>query len=343
MHSTTRVLSAGALAAVTLGAGFFLLRAPVARAAPDQANAPVKAGACQDRDGDGYGIGCERGPDCNDSDAKVHPGAAEVCNNFKDDDCSGKVDDVAGCEAPAVVTRAVDVPAGHFRMGSADGVGASDEHPAHAVKLAAFKLDSYEVTNARYQACVDRGACTAPALRGSRHRESYYGVAEFADYPVVHVSWSQADAFCKAEGGRLPTEAEWEMAAKGPGEVGRTFPWGNEVADCSKANFGGSKGCLGDTDRVGRRVAGRSPVGADDMAGNVWEWTSDWYDAGYYKAGSADNPRGPENGSLKVMRGGCFMASESALRTTCRKAELPATLAANVGFRCAYDAKDGAK
>lgn len=334
------MLSLGSLVAV-LGGGGFLLHTRSAQAAAEQAPTPPPS-TCQDRDGDGYGIGCERGPDCNDSDRSVHPGAIEVCN-FRDDDCSGEIDDGIVCQQPPVLTHIIDVPAASFRMGTDDASGGPDERPAHSVRLKAFRLDSYEVTNGRYKACVDRGDCAQPALKNSKQRDNYYGVDAYADYPVVHVSWEQANTFCKAEGGRLPTEAEWEMSARGPGDQARMFPWGNEVADCSKANFGGNKGCLGDTDRVGRRSAGRSPVGADDMAGNVWEWTSDWYDPAFYQKSPSENPKGPEAGSLKVLRGGCFMASERSLRTTCRKAELPSTWAANVGFRCAYDVKGGAQ
>jgi len=136
---------------------------------------------------------------------------------------------------------------------------------------------------------------------------------------VIHVSWKQATQFCAFAGGRLPSEAEWERAAAGS-DAPRTYPWGNSPPDCTKANFAG---CVGDTDRVGRRVEGQSPYGAFDMAGNVWEWTADWYDAGYYS------------------RGGCWASGANSLRTTCRKAELPGLWAPNVGFRCVYP--EGAK
>ena len=228
------------------------------------------------------------------------------------------------------IPRRVHVPAGSFLMGSE--AGAADEKPVHRVHGSAFVMDRYEVTNARYQACVNAGACAAPALSSSNARPHYFDNSAFADYPVIHVSWKQATQFCAFAGGRLPSEAEWERAAAGS-DAPRTYPWGDSAPDCTKANFAG---CVGDTDRVGRRVAGQSPYGAFDMAGNVWEWTADWYDAGYYSRSPSRDPVGPDSGTLKVMRGGCWISGENSLRTTCRKAELPGLWAPNVGFRCVY-------
>jgi formylglycine-generating enzyme required for sulfatase activity len=283
---------------------------------------------CTDVDGDGYGLGCAAGNDCNDRDPAIHPGAAEICN-FKDDNCNGVVDEAPGCAAPTIEESPARVPAGSFLMGSERG--AADERPVHRVNGSGFVMDRYEVTNGRYQACVRAGACSAPSLKGSSMRARYFDDPGFADYPVIFVSWAQAQAFCAFAGGRLPTEAEWERAATG-GEP-RTYPWGESAPDCSKANFAG---CAGDTDRVGRRVAGQSPYGLFDMAGNVWEWTADWYDADYYVKSPTDDPTGPAAGTLKVMRGGCWLSGASSLRTTCRKPELPNAWAPNVGFRCVY-------
>jgi len=232
--------------------------------------------------------------------------------------------------ASATDTSPVRVPAGAFSMGSDSG--AADEKPAHRVTGSAFAMDRYEVTNGRYQACVGAGACSAPSLFSSATRAHYFDDPAFADYPVIFVSWAQAKAFCSFAGGRLPTEAEWERAAAGS-DAPRTYPWGESPPDCSKANFAG---CVGDTDRVGRRPAGQSPYGAFDMAGNVWEWTSDWYDAAYYRTSPSQDPTGPASGTLKVMRGGCWVSGAVSLRTTCRKASLPDAWAPNVGFRCVY-------
>lgn len=227
----------------------------------------------------------------------------------------------------------VSVAGAKFWMGSALYEGAADEHPRHAVAVSSFNLDRTEVTNGRYAACVAAGACKAPAYSSSQQRKHYFDDAAFADYPVIFVSWNQADGFCRWAGGRLPTEAEWEFAARGPSPSVRPFPWGEERPDCARANMGG---CVGDTDRVGLRPLGASPFGAQDMAGNVWEWTQDWYDAHYYESAPAADPRGPDTGTLKVMRGGCWMSGPDAVRVSCRKAELPSTWAPNVGFRCAY-------
>jgi formylglycine-generating enzyme required for sulfatase activity len=306
--------------------GFALLARSGARAG---SLGGMAASGCTDLDGDGYGIGCAAGNDCNDRDPAIHPGAVETCN-FKDDNCNGLVDEAPGCVAPALDASPVRVPAGSFLMGSE--TGAADEKPVHRVTGSAFVLDRYEVTNARYQACVRAGACAAPSLSSSNTRAHYFDDPTFADYPVIFVSWKQAQAFCAFVGGRLPTEAEWERAAAGS-ETPRTYPWGESPPDCSKANFAG---CVGDTDRVGRRPAGQSPYGAFDMAGNVWEWTADWYDAAYYRTSPVQDPTGPAQGSLKVMRGGCWVSGESTLRTSCRKPSLPASWAPNVGFRCAY-------
>ena len=228
----------------------------------------------------------------------------------------------------------VAITASDLLMGSPEGQGAADEHPRHRVRISAFSMDPYEVTNERYTRCVKAGRCTEPVLRSSATRKDYFSNPAFAQYPVVFVDWQRADAFCRWEGGRLPTEAEWELAARGPAPSQRIFPWGDTLPDCTKANLGGNSQCIGDTDAVGRRPDGNSIWGISDLAGNVWEWTSDWYDPHYYPKSPVYDPKGPSDGSLKVMRGGCFMSGPDSLRVSCRKAELPATWAPNVGFRC---------
>ncbi len=146
------------------------------------------------------------------------------------------------------------------------------------------------------RACAGKFKCAGPL----------FDDPAFADYPVIHVSWKQATQFCAFAGGRLPSEAEWERAAAGS-DAPRTYPWGESPPDCTKANFAG---CVGDTDRAGRRVAGQSPYGAFDMAGNVWEWTADWYDAGYYSRSPRRDPVGRNSRTLKVMRGGCWISGK---------------------------------
>jgi formylglycine-generating enzyme required for sulfatase activity len=307
---------------------------PLARATSGPAEHQPKV-RCQDLDGDGYGPECAAGLDCNDRDPRVHPGQTELCN-LRDDDCNGVVDDHPSCQTPAYDPTPAKVAQSALLMGSAPDQGAADERPRHRVEISGFAMDRYEVTNERYAACVKSGACTRPQLTSSGKRPSYFERDEFRRYPVVFVSWQQAKAFCAWAGGRLPSEAEWELAARGPAPSVRVFPWGDEPADCTKANLGGEGSCLGDTDLVGRRTLGASPWGVLDLAGNVWEWTGDWYDPGYYARSPISDPRGPSRGTLKVMRGGCWMSGADSLRVSCRKAELPDTWAPNVGFRCVW-------
>jgi eukaryotic-like serine/threonine-protein kinase len=234
---------------------------------------------------------------------------------------------------------AVEVPGGPFVRGSERG--AADERPVRLVEVSAFAIDRLEVTNARYRACVEAGACTPPALLTSRGRARYFLETAFDGFPVVFVSWHQAEAFCRFAGGRLPTEAEWEKTARGPAPDRREYPWGDQPPDCRRANFGGAAGCVGDTDRAGARPDGASQYGALDLAGNVWEWVADWYDPRAYQRGPTRAPGGPAAGSLKVMRGGCWDSGASSLRVSCRRAELPAAWADQVGFRCAYPREGG--
>ncbi len=213
------------------------------------------------------------------------------------------------------------VPAGEFLMGSPDGVGDDDEHPQHSVYLDAFWIMQTEVTNAQYAKCVAAGACGAPD--NSRWQDAAY-----ADHPVTAVDWNQASAYARWAGGRLPTEAEWEKAARGTD--GRTYPWGNEAPAASLANC-----CafVNDTTPVGSYPAGASPYGALDMAGNVWEWTADWYDSGYYSQSPAQNPTGPANGNSRVVRGGGYWHVADDVRVASRARYDPAYRFWGSGFR----------
>lgn len=237
------------------------------------------------------------------------------------------------------------VPAGEFEMGYADGK--DDEKPVHTVYLDAFWIDQTEITNKMYYLCVDAGVCTQPfqgAYKGLRvdssTREVYYGNPEYDDYPVIYVNHMQADIYCRWAGRRLPTEAEWEKAARGTD--GRLYPWGNESPNEMLANYDGN---IGDTTPVGSYPEGASPYGALDMAGNLWEWVEDFYFEEYYANSPYKNPQGPESGWVFAQRGGSWKKSERPIRSTYRHHYSPPILSSLInshsydGFRCAASAK----
>jgi serine/threonine-protein kinase len=218
------------------------------------------------------------------------------------------------------------VPAGTFSMGSEVS---DDEKPIHPVDLAAYYIDKFEVTNAAYKRCVDAGACAAPKKSNSSTRPAYYGNPEFDEYPVIYVDWNMAKTYCEWHDARLPTEAEWEKAARGTD--GRTYPWGESI-DCEKANYQSS--CAGDTKQVGSYLGGVSPYGTYDMAGNVWEWVNDWYDGTYYQNSPSSNPLGPDTGSSRVLRGGSWGSGDGSARSADRDGNDPAYTYVSFGFRC---------
>ncbi len=225
-----------------------------------------------------------------------------------------------------VAVEQVFVPAGSFMMG--DDEGRNNERPAHEVMLDAFWLDRTEVTNAQYEACVDAGVCSLPYKNSSFTRDSYYDDPAYADYPVIFVSWEDAADFAAWAGGRLPTEAEWEYAARGP-EV-RAYPWGNDAPSCELLNF---SGCVGDTSETGKYPKGKSWVGALDMAGNVWEWVIDWYASDYYARSLANNPTGPATGEYRTLRGGSWGTFGQFMRAAYRYSGNPLYRNYYVGFR----------
>jgi formylglycine-generating enzyme required for sulfatase activity len=223
------------------------------------------------------------------------------------------------------------VPAGNFVMGSTKGD--LDERPIHSVYLNAYYIDKFEVTNALYQACVNTGTCKPPVHADSYTRSSYYGNPFYNDYPVVWVDWNMAKAYCEWRGARLPTEAEWEKAARGAEEL--TYPWGKGV-DCQKANFTrGHNACVVGTSKVGTYEGGKSPYGVYDMAGNVWEWVADWYSATYYASSLTSNPPGPDAGRARVLRGGSWNRGEMDIRSSNRVNYAPNYNNFDAGFRCA--------
>jgi serine/threonine-protein kinase len=219
------------------------------------------------------------------------------------------------------------VPAGPFDMGNV--AGDPEEKPMHAVVLDAFWIDQTEVTNAMYIKCGQKGHCAEPRNKVSNRRDSYYGNQQYDDYPVIKVNWEDARAYCAWAGARLPSEAEWEKAARGTD--GRTYPWGEGI-DCSKANY---LGCSGDTTKVGSYPQGVSPYGAADMAGNVWEWVADFYRADYYSISPKDNPRGPSSGENRVIRGGAWDGYDSYLVSSNRSSLKAGDSMGVLGFRCA--------
>jgi formylglycine-generating enzyme required for sulfatase activity len=217
------------------------------------------------------------------------------------------------------------VPGGIFQMGSAEGN--PDEQPVHSVTLDGFWIDETEVTNAQYARCVATSVCSSPSESGSYTRDSYYEDNQYDDYPVIWVSWDDATTYCQQVGGRLPTEAEWEYAARGPD--GHVYPWGNDLPNENLANYGGN---VGDTTKVGSYPDGQSWVGAMDMAGNVWEWVNDWY--GSYPSESQVNPSGPASGEYRVLHGGSWYDSGEYVRVAARHGAHSGGRSVNIGFRC---------
>jgi eukaryotic-like serine/threonine-protein kinase len=220
------------------------------------------------------------------------------------------------------------VPAGEFTMGS-DNSG-SDEKPVHKVNLDAFWIDQTEVTNAMYAQCVLANECDAPSPVSSATGEFYFGNSEFDNYPVINVSWEDAQTYCLWVDRRLPTEAEWEKAARG--ETAFTYPWGHDAPNNDLLNYNSA---VGDTTEVGTYPDGASPYGTLDMAGNVWEWVADWYSDTYYQRSPSSNPLGPDPGIYRVLRGGSAYHDDFNVRSANRYGDDPTNTNFVVGFRCA--------
>ena len=276
-------------------------------------------------------------------------------------------------EIPALITDAKGVtmaliPAGDFTMGnSIDQVLAEcrnlfpasadtnckaeyylDETPAHPVQVSAFYMDKHEVTNELYKACVNAGICKPPAQSASATHTAYYGNPEFDHYPVIWVDWNMAKAYCEWRGARLPTEAEWEKAARG--DTGQNYPWGSRFegakanacdincqTDYADKSFNDGFAEIAPADAFEN---GASPFGVTNLAGNVSEWVADWYMEPYYvQPGSGGpNPLGPQTGEQRVIRGGSWFRYPINLRTVTRSSREPTYTANDVGFRCVMPA-----
>jgi formylglycine-generating enzyme required for sulfatase activity len=273
----------------------------------------------------------------------------------------------------------VELPAGRFRMGAVDprSYPADGEGPIHVVELSAFSIDAYAVSNARFAAFVDatgymsdaerfgwsfvfagflpddfeptRAVASAPWWRqvhGAdwRHPEGPDSdVADRADHPVTHVSWADAQAYCAWSGTRLPTEAEWEYAARG-GAAGLAFPWGDDLEPDGRHLMNVFQGRFPGENTCADGFAGTAPVGAFppngyglyNVTGNVWEWCADWFDVGTYRRSPRRDPLGPPTGTHRVMRGGSYLCHESycrRYRVSARSANTPDSSTGNLGFR----------
>jgi len=234
------------------------------------------------------------------------------------------------------------IPEGSFPMGvpHGDRDGGRDEYPRHDVFVNDFYIDKFELTNSRYLEFVKATNHRIPQNPKNATRNLWEGetiTESLADRPVVNVDWADAQAYCQWAGKRLPTEAEWEKAAKGTAD--RRFPWGNVEPTNKHLNFNqqwiGEKTLM----PVGSYELGKSPFGVYDMAGNVWEWVNDWYDAKYYEKSPAKNPTGPESGTKRVLRGSGWQNETPTVRIFTRVDSDPTIRNESTGFRCAMDVR----
>nr|MBI3614118.1 SUMF1/EgtB/PvdO family nonheme iron enzyme [Nitrospirota bacterium] len=236
------------------------------------------------------------------------------------------IEEISGSDGAPMVL----IPAGEFTMGIHQGE--PNERPAHRVSLNAFYIDKYEVTTSLYAQFLEKTKRPPP--------EYWDKISKLSDEnrPVIGVNWHDATDYCQWAGKRLPTEAEWEKAARGGDE--RLFPWGNGAPTRRHANFGTRTwNGYAILSPVGELESGVSVFGVHDMAGNVWEWVADWFDPKFYKNSPSQNPAGPMSGNDRVLRGGSWSSGASGLRSTIRHAFAPSYGLATFGFRCAQDAR----
>jgi serine/threonine-protein kinase len=228
------------------------------------------------------------------------------------------------------------IPAGDFLMGSAntDLQAFGNEKPQHTVSVTAFWIDQTEITNAQYQTCVAAQACTKPTSFGSATRPEYFNNPPYANYPVIWINWRQAQTYCAWAGRRLPTESEWEKAARG--SDGRSYPWGNQSPDNTLLNYNSA---AKDTAAVGSFPSGASPYGVFDMAGNVVEWVAGFYYDSYFPLiSNTVTPTPSFHGGVRVLRSSAWDDLFENIRIASRRFSNAETNAFNdVGFRCASD------
>lgn len=298
--------------------------------------------------------GCNGKSDTGDDAHRKQPESDPIEGDSGGPEGSETEEDVF-CEGPTVGTgELVDseacsdgvcpVAAGEFVMGSV--MDRVDECPSHRVSLDAFAIDQFEVTWDQHDACVEAGQCEAPPAHCRTTAEGWVDGGSVANLPVVCVDYSAAQAYCTFAGGRLPTEAEWEKAARGV--EGTRWPWGSEAPTCDLTNYRFvvwycHEGAVdvGSYDAV-------TAYGAKDMAGNVWEWTADHYDAEAYRSSDRDNPTGPTTdchesvgGAVvpcfdRVIRGGAYNVTATNIRASARSRMEPDQYDTNLGIRCAY-------
>ncbi len=228
----------------------------------------------------------------------------------------------------------VTLPGGSFMMGSESG--RRNEQPVHRVIVGAFEMSRSEVTVGQYRLCVAAGVCTEPE---SRWEGCNWGRSDREEHPVNCVDWTQAARFAQWVGGRLPTEAEWEFAARSRG-MNRTYPWGDQAPSCERAVMpgNGGNGCgRHGTWPVCSKPKGETEQGLCDMAGNVWEWVADWYKEDTYADSRADNPQGPAWGHYRGARGGAWFPPVDYLRASARYGDRPGGKRFDVGFRVVRD------
>ncbi|MFZ3071126.1 MAG: formylglycine-generating enzyme family protein [Anaerolineaceae bacterium] len=235
------------------------------------------------------------------------------------------------------------IPAGEFLMGCDEDHNGGydclpDELPLATIYLPDYYMDVLEVTNRQYALCVQADVCEEPVYKSSATRAQYYGNPAYALFPVTSISWYEADTYCAWVGGRLPTEAEWEKAARGTSM--RAYPWGDANPTCKLANSRNEElgyACFGDTAKGGSRPKGVSPYGVLDMAGNVWEWVDDWYGGTDAAGGVREGMNGENNGLNKVVKGGSWDYSWSRLRIAYNSDHDPNSHKISFGFRCVRD------